>query len=122
MENEELKKMFANVKGKYKDIENTRKEVMKQTVDLKGSPTHRAINGMYESPEVGTMSDETVCVYTSTVFIENFDSNKETLSNDVVMLRASNQEGGEIHVSLSRADCIELIRHISTAASLLRGD
>lgn len=120
MENKELKKAFADIRAKYADIENVRKEVMKQTIDFKGCPTHNTINDMYGPPEIGTVSDETIGVYTSTVFTEDIDANNEVLPDDVVVLRASDVDGNEIHVPLSKSDCIELIRHISTAVSLLR--
>lgn len=120
MENKDLKKAFADIKCKYLDIENARKKVMRETIDFKGSYSHSTVNCMYSSPEVGTMSDETIGVYTSTVFTEDIDANDEVLPDDVVMLRVTDADGNEIHVPLSKFDCIELIRHISTAASLLR--
>lgn len=122
MENKELKKKFADIQCKYREIESERKMVMKETVDFKGSTSYYTTNVMYVSPEVGTVSDETIGVYTSTVFTEDIDANNEVIPNDVVTLRATDADGHEIHVLLSRYDCIDLIRHISTAVSLLRGD
>lgn len=75
-------------------------------------------NGMFESPEVGSVTDYNVSVRTTTI-TEQIGNDKPT-KRDVVVLNVNDACDEEMEVLLSKEDCLELITYLSTAAYSLR--
>ena len=74
-------------------------------------------NEMFNSSEVGSITDMNVSVRTATI---SETINGVTSDRDVVVLNANDACDKEIDVLLSKQDCIELMAYLSAATFALR--
>lgn len=75
-------------------------------------------NKMFNSLDIGSVSDNNVSVRTSTVTTQ--DEGENSITRDVVVLNANDACDKEIEVFLTKQDCIELMACLSAATFALR--
>lgn len=76
-----------------------------------------ADNNMFQSSEVGSVCNNNVSVYTTTVKEQD---GPISVTRDVVVLNANDGCDNEVDVLLSKQDCIELMAYLSAATFALR--
>ena len=75
-------------------------------------------NKMFDSLDIGSVTDNNVSVRTSTITIQ--DEGENPVNRDVVVLNANDACDNEIEVLLTKQDCIELMTYLSAATFALR--
>ena len=75
-------------------------------------------NKMFDSLDIGSVTDNNVSVRTSTITIQ--DEGENPVTRDVVVLNANDACDKVIEVLLTKQDCIELMAYLSAATFALR--